>query len=276
MAEDKFKVIFKNNNLPYQAYSRTHYLPEMSYVSADGNNWSDITLQNKTVCLKVYTLKDDAKIIDNNDISVDYDSRSYFSVKVVTDDGHAVGAGEKVKFTINGKNITVLTDDDGIAKFEINEVPGTYVITSSCNNQTYQNKVTVKLNPNTCKVIDNKDITVDYNSDAYFTVKVVSSDGKVAASKVPVTFKINGEDTTVKTDKNGIATLNCLYWILVSIQLKLFITASASLTQLLYYQILTTMMKTMMCLMIGSLRKTCCQVIIHKQIMYTPYIVHLT
>lgn len=206
IAEDKFKVIFKNNNLPYQAYSRTHYLPEMSYVSADGNNWSDITLQNKTVCLKVYTLKDDAKIIDNNDISVDYDSKSYFSVKVVTDDGHAVGAGEKVKFTINGKNITVLTDDDGIAKFEINEVPGTYVITSSCNNQTYQNKVTVKLNPNTCKVIDNKDITVDYNSDAYFTVKVVSSDGKVAASKVPVTFKINGEDTTVKTDKNGIAT----------------------------------------------------------------------
>ena len=62
------------------------------------------------------------------------------------------------------------------------------------------------MNPNTCKVIDNKDITVDYNSDAYFTVKVVSSDGKVAASKVPVTFKINGEDTTVKTDKNGIAT----------------------------------------------------------------------
>ena len=35
---------------------------------------------------------------------------------------------------------------------------------------------------------------------------MVSSDGKVAASKVPVTFEINGEDTTVKTDKNGIAT----------------------------------------------------------------------
>ena len=115
-AGDKFKVVFKNNNLPFQAYSRQHYMPEMSFVSVDGNSWKDITLENRTVCLKVYTVRDDTKIIDNKNIAVDYSGGSYFSVRVVTADGRAVGAGAIVKFTINGKTVTVRTDDNGIAK----------------------------------------------------------------------------------------------------------------------------------------------------------------
>ena len=55
-SNDTFKVVFKNNNVPYQAFSRQHYMPGMSFVSNDGQSWKDITLDNKTVCLKVYTL----------------------------------------------------------------------------------------------------------------------------------------------------------------------------------------------------------------------------
>lgn len=58
-AGDKFKVVFKNNAVPYQAFSRQHYMPGMTFVSDDGKSWSDITLQNKTVCLKAYTVEDD-------------------------------------------------------------------------------------------------------------------------------------------------------------------------------------------------------------------------
>lgn len=54
---DDFKVEFKSNALPYQAYSRQHYMPDMSLVSKDGKSWKDITLENKTVCLKVYTTR---------------------------------------------------------------------------------------------------------------------------------------------------------------------------------------------------------------------------
>ena len=66
-ANDTFKVVFKNNALPYQAYSRQHYIPGMSMISADGETWSDITLENKTVCLKVYTVADDGKDNDTDD-----------------------------------------------------------------------------------------------------------------------------------------------------------------------------------------------------------------
>ena len=65
--------------------------------------------------MKVYTVEDNTKIINNKNIVVDYDGGSYFSIKVVTADGHSVGAGETVKFTINKKSTTVTTDANGIA-----------------------------------------------------------------------------------------------------------------------------------------------------------------
>ncbi len=64
---DTFKVVFKSNAVPYQAYSRQHYISGMSMVSEDGKTWSDITLENRTVCLKVYTVADDGKDNDTDD-----------------------------------------------------------------------------------------------------------------------------------------------------------------------------------------------------------------
>ena len=204
---DRFKVVFKSNALPYEANSRNHYIQGMSFVSADGSTWSDITLENRTVCLKVYTVADDSKIINNENVTVDYGSGSYFSVKVVTADGHAVGAGATVEFTINGKTTSAFTDADGIAKLKITNVPGTYEVTTTYNGETYKNSVTVKLNTSTCKITHNKNIKVDYDGGKYFSVKIVSNDGKVAASGVSVKFTMGGKTTTVKTDKNGIAKI---------------------------------------------------------------------
>ena len=51
--------------------SSNETMSSMSMISENGADWRDITLENKTVCLKVYTLADDSKII-TKDISVDY------------------------------------------------------------------------------------------------------------------------------------------------------------------------------------------------------------
>ena len=206
-AGDKFKVVFKNNTLPYQAYSRQHYISGMSMVSADGSSWRDITFENKTVCLKIYTVKDDSKIINNRNISVDYGGDQYFTVEVTAADGHEVGEGAVANFTINGKTTSAVTDADGIAKFEITDIPGTYEVTTSYNGQTYKNSVEVNLNPSTCKITQNKDIKVDYDGGKYFSVRIVSQDDKVAASGVSVKFTTNGKTTTVQTDADGIAKI---------------------------------------------------------------------
>jgi predicted outer membrane repeat protein len=206
---DVFKAVITSNWIPYLLLedTRVHYTQNISFVSFDGKTWQDAYDLGYIACLKVYTVFDDSKIINNENITVYYGSGSYFSVKVVTGDGHAVGAGAVVNFTINGKTTTATTDSEGIAKVEITDVPGTYEVTTAYNGQTYKNSVTVKLNPSTCKITENKNIKVDYDGGKYFSVKIVSADGKVAASGVSVKFTINGKSTTVKTDKNGIAKI---------------------------------------------------------------------
>ena len=85
-----------------------------------------------------------------------------------------------------------------MAKIEITEVSYIYEIRTEYNNQIYKNNVTVKLNTTTCKITQNKDINVDYNGGKYFTVKVLSADGKIPAAGLSVKFTINGKSKTVK------------------------------------------------------------------------------
>jgi hypothetical protein len=196
---DKFKVVFKSNAVPYQAYSRQHYMSGMTFASADGKSWSDITLENRTVCLKVYTVMDDTKIIENKDISVDYDGGSYFSVRVVTADGRAVGAGEVVKFTINGKTYSVATDYDGYARLKITQLPKKYTITTSYKGTSLKNTVTVK------QVLTASKITIKKKTAKKLVLKAkLKINGKLVKGK-KITFKFKGKKYTVKTNKKGIA-----------------------------------------------------------------------
>ena len=201
---DIFKVVIKSNVVPYLINSRQHIEDGVSF-RFDGDEWYDFSLNKSAACLKVYTVADDTKIINNNGITVDYDGGKYFSVKVGTADGHAV-VGASVGFTINGKTVNTTTDSEGIAGLEIVEVPGTYVITTVYNNQTYENNVTVTLDSQNCRVVA-ENISVDYAGGSYFTVKVVSSDGKVAVGGESVIFIFNGDVITAKTDNNGIAKI---------------------------------------------------------------------
>ena len=170
----------------------------MSFVSVDGSTWDDITLENRTVCLKVYTVADDSKIINNKDISVDYDGGKYFSVKVVTADGHAIGAGASVKFVLNGKTTIVNTDGNGIAKIKITQTPGKYTIKTVLNGKTCSNKVTVK------QVLTASKVTVKKTARKFTLKAKLKINGKLVKGKV-IKFKFNGKTYKVKTNSKGIA-----------------------------------------------------------------------
>ena len=195
---DQFKVVFKSNAVPYQAWSRVHYINGTSLVSKDNKSWTDLAPLNKTVCLKVYTVADDTKIINNKNITVDYAGGSYFSVKVVTAEGRAVGAGESVKFTINGKSTTVKTDSNGMAKIKITELPGKYTLTTTYRGKSYKNTVTVK------QVIKTTKTSVK-NTDKKLILKAsLKINGKAVKGKV-IKFKFRGKTYKAKTNAKGIA-----------------------------------------------------------------------
>ena len=197
---DVFKAEITSNWVPYTLLedTRVHYIQNISFVSFDGKTWKDAYDLGYIACLKVYTVADDTKIINNNDISVDYNGGKYFSVKVVTADGHAVGAGAKVTFTINKKTITVTTDKNGIAKIKITDIPKKYTITTKINGKTYKNTVTVK------QVLKTKKVTVKKTAKKFTIQATLKINGKLVKGKV-IKFKFKGKTYKAKTNKKGVA-----------------------------------------------------------------------
>lgn len=203
---DIFKAVFTSTYFPYlnltEGGVRIHYTNGLSFVSFDGGKtWEDTLNLGLIACLKVYTVEDNTKIINNKNIVVDYDGGSYFSVKVVTDDGHSVGAGAPVKFTINKISTTVTTDANGIAKLKIVDLPGKYTITTTYKGASLKNTVTVK------QVLTTSKVTVKKTAKKFYLQAKLKINGKLVKSKL-ISFKLNGKTYKAKTNSKGIAKVS--------------------------------------------------------------------
>ena len=196
---DVFKAAITSNGVPFidLADTRVHYTENISFVSIDGQPWQDAYKLDYIACLKAYTVADDSKIINNKDISVDYDGGKYFSVNVVTADGIPV-VGAKVTFTINKKTKTVTTNKNGIAKIKITDVPKKYTITTKYKGKTYKNTVTVK------HVLKTSKVTVKKTAKKFTLKATLKINGKLVKGKI-IKFKFNGKTYKAKTNKKGIA-----------------------------------------------------------------------
>jgi len=200
---DVFKAVITSNAVPVVnlQYSRTHYGENLSFLYY-GGKWNDMYKDECIACLKVFTVNDTSKIINNKNIAVDYDGGKYFTVNVVTADGIPV-AGASVKFNINGKTTPVETDSNGIAKIKITDVPKKYTIKTTYNGKTVKNTVTVK------QVLTASKVTVKKTAKKFTLKAKLKINGKLVKGK-QITFKFNGKTYKVKTNSKGIAqkTLN--------------------------------------------------------------------
>ena len=83
-------------------------------------------------------------IMENDDISKYYKNGTQYVVRVLNLDGSVAGAGVNVTFNINGVFYDRNTDDNGIARLNINLMAGKYIITSMYSNgATISNNVTI-------------------------------------------------------------------------------------------------------------------------------------
>ena len=84
-------------------------------------------------------------IINNKDIVKYYRNGTKYSVTIVEDNGQICGAGKEVTFNINGVFYERITDENGIARLNINLMAGEYIITSMYENgAALSNKVTIR------------------------------------------------------------------------------------------------------------------------------------
>ena len=142
-----------------------------------------------------------SRIIENADLVKYYRNASQYSVKIIGDDGKAVGAGESVTFNINGVLYTRQTDANGTAKLNINLQPGDYVITAEYKGCLASNNIKV------LPVLTANDISMKYRDGTQFKAILVDGQGKPYANQ-SVIFNINGVFYNRPTDGAGTAKLN--------------------------------------------------------------------
>ena len=142
-----------------------------------------------------------SRFTENADLVKYYRNASQYTVKVIGDNGKAVGAGETVKFNINGVFYERTTNASGVAKLNINLQPGDYIITAEYKGAMVSNNIKV------LPVLNATDISMKYRDGTQFKATLVDGQGKPYAGQ-PITFNINGVFYNRMTDSSGMAKLN--------------------------------------------------------------------
>ena len=174
--------------------------------TGDGKYSSASKSSNFTVKKPVY------KITNNKNVNVIYSSNAYYKV-LVTRDGKAVGAGEKVTVKYNGKTYTVTTDKNGYATLKLNTKVKAkkYDITASYKDVTVKNIVNVK------HVAKAKYIKVKKSKVNKIKVKTNKVNGKFLKGK-KLTLKVNGKKIKAKINKKGVATFKIKKYVLKNLK----------------------------------------------------------
>lgn len=109
----------------------------------------------------------------------------------------------EITFNINGVFYQRKTNENGLAKLNINLNPGEYILTAinPINGEMYSNIITV------LPTLSSDDLAMSYRDGHRFAVYAID-DGGDPLENSPVTFNINGVFYTRTSDSNGNAYLN--------------------------------------------------------------------
>ena len=141
--------------------------------------------------------------IESKDLVKMYQNGTQFFATFLGTDGKPLANNTKVTFNINGVFYTRQTNENGVARLNINLRPGEYILTAinPVNSESEGFNITVK------SLIESSDLTKHYRNDSKFEAKIYNKDGTLAINK-NVTFNINGVFYNRITDSNGVARLN--------------------------------------------------------------------
>ena len=150
--------------------------------------------------IKSQTINVVARIAENKSVVMYFGAGSSYTVRVFDDNGN-VAEGVTVKFKINGKKYSRISNSDGYASFKIGNTfaPKTYTITATYKGYKVLNKVKVK------PTLILKDKTVKRSKTFKYSVKLLNNKGKILKGKY-VKVKFRGKTYKAKTNSKGIVT----------------------------------------------------------------------
>ena len=192
-------VTFVINGKEYNAKTDARGVAVINAKLAVGTYTVDV-INPYNDALTTKTLKIVTRITGNKNVNTYYGKNYQYKLRIIGDNGKAVGAGVAVKVTINGKARTLKTDKNGYiaVKFTKNYLPKTYKVTAEYKGIKVSNKVVVK------KVLKLKKVKVK-RSAKKLKLTATLKEGKKALKGKKVVFKIKGKKYTAKTNKKGVA-----------------------------------------------------------------------
>jgi hypothetical protein len=165
-----------------------NHTAKVSY-SGDGNylsNSTKIRIHVKTASLDAY------------DMTRGWGSGCDYQIKLIDEAGNGI-ADKLITFTIMENQYYALTDGRGIAKINPQLDAGTYSVKVSSDIAESTTKTLKIVN----RVEGDKDMSVLYNSNDQYKVKIIGDDGKAEAAGKSVDVIIDNEKQVLKTDNNG-------------------------------------------------------------------------
>ena len=188
--DDNFTVVMTKKYAPLLEKSRQQFENNTSFVDF-GKGFYDLAPSNQTASLKVYTIDE---VILTEDLVKIYKNDSQFEAKIGV-------ANKTVTFEINGGQYNRTSDEKGIAKMNINLVPGNYTIKTTFNGTSVENTIEV------LPTLIADDLVKYYRNESQFFIKLIDGKGNPVAGQ-NIRMNINGVFYDRKTDENGIAKLN--------------------------------------------------------------------
>ena len=149
-----------------------------------------------------------ATALSAGDINIVYGDSASLVIVLKDDKGNAL-ASKNISINLNGKDYALKTGNDGKATLHVDLIPGKYIakikfnedniyLASSVSSNVVVNKLTTALSAN--------DINIIYGNSANLIITL--NDNKNAPLKgKDISINLNGNDFTVKTGNDGVATL---------------------------------------------------------------------
>lgn len=151
--------------------------------------------------VKKTTIKVVSRFSGAKNLVMYYFDGSKFKVKVIGDDGKAVGKNQVVTIKLNKKTYKVKTNAKGYAILKMPKTlkPGKYTLKATYKGQTIKKTVKVKQNLKSKKKYKVK------KSAKKLVIKATLKNGKKAVKNKKITLKIKGKKLKAKTNKKGVA-----------------------------------------------------------------------
>ena len=190
------KVYLNINGVIYERITNENGTAKLNINLNPGNYIITVTGPNGEMKSNNITVL--SKLV-SEDLTKEFNKSATYNVTVLDDNGNPV-ANQTVSLNVNGVIYERVTDENGVARLNINLLPGNYIITATCGSSVTSNKITVNKMPTSVKVTNT---TINKNGRLEVTL---TSNGKPIAGQ-RVYFVYNDIAYYSISDENGVASI---------------------------------------------------------------------